>query len=145
MSRTIKSVIAAFALVACIGSAAVAGEYCSSTNFAQDVQNYFATADTLSAPPADAPAKAESEKYLTLGELDLSTIRNVMRRTAPMPSGLPTSDDAPAAAPAAVTYVEPPVAAPVVSYPVVYAAPTYVAAPMVSSSTNSNCAPCRNR
>lgn len=155
MSRTIKSVIAAFAFVLCIGVTASAAESYTSS-FANDVSRYFDSSDPLpGAIPAmpEEQVKEEGEKYLTLGELDLSTIRNVLRRTAPMPSGLPSNEDGiPAnAVPAEpISYVQPPV---VYAQPaqVVYAQPAPVvyyeaskpAAQLVSSSTNADCLPCR--
>lgn len=130
MSRTFKSAFTALALILCFGLTASAAESYGSTDIAGDVSRYFANIDAASTLPAEE-VKQESEKYLTLGELDLSTIRNVLRRTAPMPSGLPTNDT-----PAPV-YVE---AAPVVYAPVVVrqAAPV-----IVSSSTDADCLPCQ--
>lgn len=135
MSRTIKSALTAFALVLSIGLTVSAAENYFSADVADAVNGYFANVDarTDAALASSAEkAKTESETYLTLGELDLSTIRNVLRRTAPLPSGLPTSDDTPAVP---VTY-----AAPVAAAPVYYAP-----AAIVSSSTDADCLPCQKR
>lgn len=165
MSRTFKSVVCAIALVMSISATVSAAEFCSGANFLTDVQTYFARADALPGAAPAAPAdnfRPEGEKYVTLGDLDLSTIKNVLRRTAPIPFGLDGVSEGAVAA--QVVYADAPIAyeaAPVVyetSTPVYYAAPVSYSAPVVSYpsvsypvsysvpmtsvSTNSNCNTC---
>lgn len=151
MSRTLMSVVAAFALAMCIGATVSASDYCCpSQNFVNDVQAYFSVSDPLpgAIPPAPAEkVKEERETYVTLADLDLSTIKNVLRYTAPIPSGLPSNDNMGVATPVVVSapkvvYVE---SAPVAATSYVVSAPTvsYPTVGLTSTSSNSNCASCR--